>query len=218
MSKILKIGVIIFLLVTIFLALFVGVGVQTYLPHQKISIRVPYEFSDVPDSMIPMGETINHPKPKVPNGHPGIDFGYNGSKLHNVISSADGTVSSITKGASEPGKWDVEINNGFYNLRYKEMEDYNPAFHPGYKVKEGDFVGHYGIYQEKDGIVHEQIHWEFASASLLRDRFCPLTYFDAKSLKSINELWAKVPPEANQNMKAKFPYICSGDYYGKEEK
>ena len=217
MKKILIIVAAISVLVTVFLALFVVIGVQTYLPHKKITIRVPYEFVDVPDVMIPMGETINHPKPQVPNGHPGIDFGYDGSKLHNVVASADGTVTSIKKGASNPGKWDIEISNSFYLLRYKEMEDYNPLFQPGHKVKEGDFVGHYGIYQEKDGNVHEQIHWELASTSLLRDRFCPLTYFDAQSLKSINTLWAKVPPEANQNMKAQFPYICSGDYYGKDE-
>ncbi len=53
---------------------FVVMRPDSYLPHQKITIRVPYEFSGVPDSMIPMGETINHPKPQVPNGHPGIDF------------------------------------------------------------------------------------------------------------------------------------------------
>lgn len=85
---------------------------------------MPYEFSDVPDGMIPMGETINHPKPQVPNGHPGINFQYNGSKSHNVVASANGTTTSITKGASNTGKWDVEVKSGFYLLRYKEMEDY----------------------------------------------------------------------------------------------
>lgn len=218
LKKVIKIGLIILLLISVFLLLFVVIGVQAYLPHKRITVRVPYEFSDVPDSMIPMGETINHPKPRVPHGHPGIDFQYNGDKLHKVIASADGTVNSIKQGASNPGKWDIEIKNGFYLLRYKEMEDYNPAFHPGYEVKEGDFVGYYGISKEKDGNTHEQIHWELASIGILRDRYCPLTYFDAESLKSINELWAKVPPDANQNMKAQFPDICSGDYYGREEK
>jgi hypothetical protein len=213
MSKIILLVIITFLAVVAF----VMFRPDSYLPHEKITIRVPYEFSDVPDSMIPMGETINHPKPQVPNGHPGIDLQYNSSKLHSVVASADGTVISIKKGASNPGKWDVEVRNGFYILRYKEMEDYNPAFHYGYRVKEGDFVGHYGISRESDGNTHEQIHWEFASVSLLRDRFCPLTYFDAESFKSINELWAKVPPDANQNMKAQFPYICSGDYKDKTD-
>ncbi len=218
MYKFLKISGVVIVVSLILFILFFVVGVQTYLPHKKIIIRVPYEFSDMPDSMIPMGETINHPKPQVPHGHPGIDFQYNDNKLHNVVASANGTVISITKGASNPGKWDVEIWNGFYLLRYKEMEDYNPAFHWGYKVKAGDFIGHFGIYKEQsDGQVHEQIHWELASISLIGDRFCPLTYFDAQSLESITSLWAKVPPEANQNMKARFPDICSGDYYGKEE-
>ncbi len=217
LKKLLKIGGTIIVLVITTVVLFVVIGVQTYLPHKKITIRVPYEFSDVPDSMIPMGETINHPKPQVPHGHPGIDFQYNDNRSHNVVASVDGIVTSITQGESDPGKWDVQINNGFYNLRYKEMENYNQAFHLGYRVKEGDFVGHFGIYREKDGTVHEQIHWELASTALLRDRFCPLTYFDLQSLKSIEELWVKVPLEANQNMKAQFPYICSGDYYAKEE-
>src|SRR5438105_15039873 len=117
MNKFLKVGGVIISACVVFFVLFIIVGVQTHLPHKKIIIRVPYEFSDVPDSMIPMGETINHPKPRVPNGHPGIDFQYNGSKLHYVIASADGTVTSIKKGASNPGKWDVEIGNGFYLLR-----------------------------------------------------------------------------------------------------
>lgn len=77
-------------------------------------------------------------------------------------------------------------------------------------------MGHYGIYQEKDGIVHEQIHWELASVSLISDRWCPMSYFDGESRKIVERIWESVP--ATDQMKKQFPYICSGDYYGKEEK
>lgn len=200
-----------------YLILFVIVGVQTYLPHERIAIRAPYEFSDIPDGMIPMGETIHHPKPQSPKGHPGIDFGWDDGESHKVISSSYGVVSSIDLGASDPGHWDLVVTSGFYELRYKELQDYNRDFKKGSKVKTGDLIGYAGIFEGGDpnaGNKHNNWHWELASKAIIRDRWCPLTYLDSESRKSIDALWARQP--LNQ-MKTQFPDICSGDYKDRVE-
>ena len=196
-------------------AAWVVVRPEMYWPHEYIVIRVPYEFSDVPANMIPMGETVNHPKPQTPKGHPGIDFGWGEGELHNVISSSDGKVSSIKEGASHPGKWDVEAESGLYILRYKEMDDASPELRVGSSVKQGDLIGHVGRFCDESSPYPHcwfNLHWELASMSFLRDRFCPVPYFDANSRQSIEALWASVSPDANQGMKRLFPDICSGDY------
>src|SRR5438477_8195815 len=100
-----------------------------YLPHQKVVISVPFDKNDPPTGMIPMGETINHPKPQVPNGHPGIDFSWDHPAR--ILSSSDGSVTYIKLGASEPNFWDVEVRSGVYLLRYKELKDYNHDLHSG---------------------------------------------------------------------------------------
>ena len=180
---------------------------DSYLPHQRITIAVPFSSDNPPSWLIPMGETINHPKPQVPKGHPGIDFAWPPGEAARVLSSSDGVVSSIKQGASEGNLWDVEVKNGYYLLRYKELKDYNHALKKGSSVKTGDYIG-------MPGTIANGFHWEFASASLLRDRFCPVTYFDPASLALINRIWAQTP---NDQMKQQFPYICSGDYYGVED-
>lgn len=189
---------------------------EVYLPHQRITISVPFDKDDPPITLIPMGETINHPKPQVPNGHPGIDFSW-GNHNAMILSSSDGEVTSIRLGSSNPGKWDIEVQSGVYILRYKELKDYNHNLHPGSKVKKGDLIGTTG----KEGEISMDaggIHWEFASSSFILDRLCPMNYFDPESRRIMEEIWAKTPEDANSNMKKQFPYICSGDYYGKEEK
>jgi len=185
-----------------------------FLPHQKIIIRVPYEFTDPPTGIIPMGETIYHPKPKVPHGHPGIDFGWTTGEKHVMLASTDGVLVSAKQGASEPGKWDIEIQAGVYLLRYKEMDDYS-GLKVGSSIKEGDTVGHAGRYCDQQHCWFN-IHWELASASTILDRFCPVNYFDSQSKTSIENIWVKVP--ADDKIKSKFPDLCSGDYNAKEEK
>jgi len=188
---------------------------DAYLPHQKIIISVPFEKTDLPINLIPMGETINHPKPQVPNGHPGIDFQWHHNS--NILSSSDGQVSSIKLGSSNPGKWDVEVRSGLYLLRYKELEDYNSDLKIGSKVKKDDLIGHPGAYNFPDHPGTEyQIHWELASISLVLDRWCPMIYFDEESRKIMEKIWENV--SADDKIKKQFPYICSGDYYKKEEK
>lgn len=194
--------------------LWVLVWPPAYLPHEKIVISVPYRMSDVPDGMIPMGETLYHPKPNVPNGHPGIDFGWQNGQNHDVISSSNGKILSVSQNISGPGKWDVEIESGAYILRYKEMDDYNPELKKSAKINKGELVGHVGRYCDS-GHCWFNLHWELASRSVLRDRFCPVTYLDTESRLSIESLWKSVP--SNNKVKSQFPEICSGDYSNKTE-
>lgn len=206
------------LLIPLFLIIWNIFGLPAYLPHEKIVISVPYDFKDPPQGLIPMGETLYHPKPEVPNGHPGIDFGWNSGENHRVLSSSDGKVKSIRQGASDPGKWDVEVKSGAYLLRYKEMEGYNTDLKKGSTVAKGDLIGYVGRYCEETGNFPHcwfNLHWELASVSLLLDRWCPLSYFDPKSKSSIETLWLQVP--TTDKVKSRFPEICSGDYKGKEE-
>lgn len=193
---------------------------QAFLPHARIVIGLPYEANDAPSGMIPMGETLYHPKPQVPHGHPGIDFGWQNGTSHAMIAAHDALVTRIEEGASEPGKWDVELRSGVYLLRYKEMEDVAPGLRVGSALRQGDLVGHAGHYCDQSGPAGAEhcwfnVHWELASVSLLRDRFCPQTYFDPASRAAIDALWASVP--ASDKVKAQFPEMCSGDYAGKAE-
>jgi murein DD-endopeptidase MepM/ murein hydrolase activator NlpD len=160
--------------------------------------------------MIPMGETINHPKRP---GHQGIDFRWNDRGPHRLVSSSDGHVSGIHLGATYPGKWDIHVAWGVYELRYKRLEDYNRELTRFSPVKQGDFIGYAGVFGV--GPWSSDAHWELASQHGARDRWCPVTYFDPASRASIEALWDRQPLD---HMKTQFPDICSGDYKGKEEK
>lgn len=188
---------------------------DTYLPHKRIVLKTPYPLNDFPDGMIPMGEKTYHPD--TPRGHPGIDFGWDSGESHAMVAAADGKVSSIKVGTSSPGKYDLEMRHGVYSLRYKEMED-TAGLKVGDEVKTGDVVGHAGRFCDNEGQNPHcwfNIHWELASVSLIRDRFCPVTYFDEASRASIEALWAKVP--ADNKIKSQYPDICSGGYKDKTD-
>lgn len=183
---------------------------DTYLPHKRIVIAVPFSAENPPMSLIPMGETIEHPKPQTPKGHPGIDFAWAPGVAGKVTSSSDGKVSSIELGTSHKDLYDVTVSSGPYLLRYKELKDYNRELKKGTKVKTGDYIG-------IPGTLAGGFHWELASKSLARDRFCPMTYFDPGSKQLIEKIWDQTPVDAMKGMKRQFPHICSGDYFDVEE-
>ena len=215
MNKAIKITLMIFIILLIILSWFLF-DPLAFLPHSRLQIVLPFDSQyDSSTGMIPMGETIFHPKPQVPHGHPGIDFQWNTSVP--IIASADGIITSIQHGSSNG--IDVEIRNGVYALRYKEMDEKTLSSNIKilHFVKKGEFIGNPDATIGGDGKKHYQLHWEFASNSVIKDRFCPLTYFTNDSLMRINSIWDNVSPQNNQNMKLQFPYICSGDYYNKTE-
>ena len=162
-----------------------------------------------------MGETIFHPKPPTPSGHPGIDFQWN--ERTPIIASSDGIIININHGSSHG--IDVIIRESVYELRYKELDESSLGenIKINHNVKRGDFIGFPGGIPGGDGKLHYQLHWEFASSSPAEDRFCPMTYFYPESRERIQNIWDNVSLEAYQGLKKRFPYICSGDYYGKDE-
>jgi len=190
---------------------------DAFLPHKKIQIIMPFDAQyDNATSMIPMGETIFHPKPQVPNGHPGIDFV--SQQSFPFIASADGKITKMILGGSSDGI-DITLTSGAYNIVYKEMDPDNVFVKMGQQVKQGGRIAMPNPKRDPEHAenVHYSTHWEFASASPIRDRFCPLTYFTAESRARIEAIWDTVKPTDFQNTKQQFPYICSGDYYNRTE-
>jgi hypothetical protein len=181
-----------------------------WLPHERIVLSLPFAPGDEPHGLVPMGETIDHPH--APQGHPGIDFQWDHSVP--IIACAAGTVSSITW-QPDHKSWDLIVRTGVYEVRYKELEDYNRALRVGAAVAKGDLLGSpCHPLDLPDGYSrHYQIHWELASACLWKDRFCPLSYFDPESRRRIEVLWART----ENKFKPHFPDICSGAYRGKED-
>lgn len=216
---IMSVGLVIFLSILGFVGYFVQL--QAFLPHKKIQIILPFDAKyDSATSLIPMGETIYHPKPKVPKGHPGIDFG--SQVAYPFIASADGMITKMNHGSSDG--IDIYLTSGAYSIVYKEMDESKMFVKVGQKVKQGDKIA-YGNPKHGSGgpgtendLVHYSVHWEFASASFLKDRYCPVNYFTEDSRKRIEAIWANVKPTDFQDMKQQFPEICSGDYAGVEEK
>lgn len=180
---------------------------ETYLPHKKIVISVPFNISDPPIWIAPMGETVEHPN--TPRGHPGIDFAWEKGAPTQILASADGKVSSVSLGTSYDGLYDVEIKHGlFYVTRYKELAKLEPNIKKGVRLKRGDLMG-------TAGTLANGFHWELASVSFARDRFCPMTYFDPTSKAMVQKIWDAIP---NDNMfKKDFPDVCSGDYKDRAE-
>lgn len=194
---------------------------DAYIPHKKIIVILPFDAQyDSVTGMIPMGETIYHPKPKSPLGHPGIDFG--GQVAFPFIASADGKITKIIKGGSSDGS-DIYLSSGAYSIVYKEMDSNNIFVKVGQKVKQGDKIAMPDPKQEParpnepNGGIHYSTHWEFGSASPIRDRYCPLTYFTPESKARIEAIWAAVKPTDAGGVKTKFPDICSGDYHNRVE-
>ncbi len=201
--------------IVILFLLFVFIRPETYLPHKHIVIGLPFapEY-DARALLTPMGETIYHPKPQVPAGHPGIDFAWPSPVP--IISSSDGKVIQVVHENS--GLASVTVKSSVYELRYKELagDTLGNNIKNGAKIKTGDFIGNAGPgwSMGTNGEDIYGIHWEFGSPSLIRDRFCPLTYFDLGSLSRINKILFNHPLD---EMKQNFPDICSGDYKDKTD-
>lgn len=147
-----------------------------------------------------MGETINHPDPPNPGGHPGIDFMWNDSV--DIIACIDGTVDQVEKTGSH-NKWDVFINTGDFYVGYTTLEKVDENIEVGVQVKAGQKIGESGNFE-----THYMIHWEFGKVKG-HQRKCPMAYFDEISRQRIVQVWANTNwPE----VKKQFPNICNGYY------
>ncbi|MDD4985239.1 MAG: peptidoglycan DD-metalloendopeptidase family protein [Dehalococcoidales bacterium] len=167
--------------------------------NTNLVIYLPFSTADNLYEMMPMGETINHPKPENPFGHPGIDFMWN--KSVDIIACVDGTVTQVEKSGSHD-KWDVFVKTGSYKIGYTTLEKVDDKIKVGAQVIAGQKIG------EPGNFGHYMIHWELDKLES-GQRVCPMAYLDETARQRILDIWAKTNwPE----MKKQFPHICNGDY------
>ena len=179
------------------------------------TLYLPYSTgSNTPNMMTPMGETLYHPKPQNPKGHPGIDYQWgNPSEVPIIIASMDGEVYKLEEDDYWVGTYKVYTKNGNYAVGYTELGSVKSGLKVGDTVKVGDEIG---TPQHPSNITDQpnfrMIHWEFGSYSEqwgIGERICPLSYFASSAKSTIDNLWANTSaPELKTNA----PNICSGDY------
>ena len=212
--NILKVIGIIIVVILLFFSWQLFIRFLPLIPHERITISLPFNKED--DDLIfinPMGE-IDHHKP--PRGHPGLDFGWHHPAP--LIAVASGQISRIKEhppgGHGETEKtYDVEIVNGVYAIRYGEIVPL-PSINVGTVVNQGDVIGRGGKYEQPGGLgTYYSTHWEFDYDTPVFDRLCPLTYFYSDSLARINAIWEKV----GQTYNGQFPELCSGFYHERNE-
>ncbi len=211
-----RIVIIVGVLGLLLVAAVVRFGFTQYIPHQRISITLPFAAED--DDLIfinPMGEKVEHAK--APRGHPGLDFGWHHPAT--LRAAAAGKVTRIKEhpsgGYGEAEKiYDVEVVSGVYAVRYEEIAP-AASLQVGMKVKQGDVIGRGGKYEQPGGLgTYYSTHWEFDFNTPVFDRLCPMSYFTAESASRLTAIWAKV----GQTYDGRYPEICSGDYKGRQEK
>ncbi len=192
-------------------------GDDPLIPHQLVTITLPFPASDEATGIRALGEVEDvHPF-----GHPGIDFQW--EHPASLIAVGDGTITSISR-AEDEGEpvWYLSLKLGEYLSTYKEIETYTPGLRKGSMVKEGDVLGtpHCIDHVDQNGYTNTgcQVHWEWAYASFVpmltgkTDRLCPLTYFDTDARRRVDAIWAA--NVARGNDLPGFPDLCSGEYAG----
>ena len=179
------------------------------------TLYLPYSISsNTPDAMTPMGETLYHPKPQNPQGHPGIDYQWsNPSVVPTISASMDGEVYKLEEDDYWVGTYKVYTKNGSYAVGYTELGSVAEGLKVGDSVKVGDIIG---TPQHPSNITDQpnfrMIHWEFGSYNAqwgIGERICPLAYFVSSAKSTIESLWANTNAPG---LKANAPDICSGDY------
>ena len=183
-------------------------------------LSLPFSPEDLPDSMVPMGETIAHPDPPNPGGHPGIDFQWY-NRTVKILASMDGIVYAIVDNGNNHS-FDFSIKNGSWGVDCG-LSYVNPDIKVGQQIKRGDFIGYASGHPTAELRAKEpnfrMIHWQFGYARLepgtVERRLCPMNYFDNTSRQLLENFWATIPND--DTFKSQFPYICSGYYTGRDK-
>ncbi|AKM82640.1 TPA: M23 family peptidase [Candidatus Berkelbacteria bacterium] len=191
-----------------------------FLPHKHIEISLPFpKEADSYTDLIPMGEIEqwHNASTGLPNGHPGIDFGW--EKETDILAVADGRIINIRK--NHEGQYIVEQSLGlYYRTVYQELNKLEPDIRFLAKIKKGQVIGQTGRphvegMELQNSAPSRQMHWDFSSSSYFINRICPVGYFDTDSRKRIEAIWARV--KANGNFKPQYPDICNGYYENMED-
>ena len=208
----------------ILFAIFISTIIQpaVFLPHDKIEISLPFapEY-DADVHLIPMGEIEewHNASTGSPDGHPGIDFQWN--REVEIRSVGDGGITRVY--LNHEGEYIVEQSLGlYYRTMYQELNRLAPGIDTSSEVKKGELIGYTSYHRTEFGDgppdpsdPSMQLHWDFASSSMLVGRLCPLGYFDAESRKRIEKIWERV--KSKGNYKKEFPDICNGAFKNKEK-
>lgn len=198
-------GKLLFAFFGIFLLLLgcIGEGEDEWVvPEERVVISLPFNKGTTPNTLIPMGETLEHPKPQNPNGHSGIDllwYSDVGPEETDIIACADGEVVAIFNTGIGEGD-DISIRSGGYLVQYGHMRRVNPELSVGDFVEQGDYLGKAA-----------NMHWAFGYYHDFEKRYpeylCPLTYIDEESREILEGV-----PIMGKMEEAGFDEICSGDY------
>ncbi|OGJ21420.1 MAG: hypothetical protein A2804_03350 [Candidatus Pacebacteria bacterium RIFCSPHIGHO2_01_FULL_46_10] len=207
-----------FVVVVVVYHYFVNKTAFTNLPENgKPVLELPIDKNGkIPDSIMPMGETINHDAKW--GGHPGIDFQWHDGDDVKIYSSMDSEVIGIF--TDDKGRYDLATKNGGWGVDYTELESVNPQLKVGSKLKVGDWVGIPNHPKDSEGFPkYRMIHWQFGYSDYLipgkvQKRLCPLTYFSSSARILIEKIWTDTDwPE----MKTNAPEICSNYFKERDE-
>ena len=202
--------------------LIIAANLWTWLKYEKhiistperITFTLPFTAENNPQSIIPLGEKEVH---NFGIGHGGIDFQWDHSVP--LIAVMDGRVSvRKNEDIGEP-TWDVNLTGQGFTVIYLELQRDQPVVKDGAYVKKGDFIGypHGHYFSDSGGHTNYQVQWELRYDTFFPWVYplCPLTYFDSEARSRIEKLWASF--DDGSEFRRKYPDICSGGYYGRDQ-
>ncbi len=196
--------------------------------HEPQSIlMLPFTKEYEPKGMMPMGETVQHPR-EAPWGHPGIDFQW--PYKAPLVSALGGEVVQILASESKlPGVIEYSVSvitNDFivnYDVTelYTELYKVNPALDVGSIIATGQLIGY--ATPVGSGDEWHMTHWEFGTYTKAdvpkrnpegqvewyrTDRLCPVPYFTEPERRRLSRIWGV----ASYNERNQFPDLCNGPY------
>jgi len=182
----------------------------------NLLLALPFEVDQHPDSMMPMGETIEHSPPA---GHPGIDFQWLfPAEIVVAIEGIVGDITQETNAADGSTIYQIGVISEDYGVTYEVNDLYlaNPEIQIGDRVSKGQVLG---IPQ----VVHDDrrmMHWGFGRARPTNgeanpegvvqnywvDWLCPIPYLSPNEYERLRDIWTG----AYYKHKDQFPELCNG--------
>ncbi len=176
-------------------------------PTEKITIILPFDTRHLPKNINPMGETVEHPDPPNPGGHPGIDYIFNnekGEEIVPILAMADGEVKRAED--EGPGKGSIVcINSGSYAYCFGHLKTIDPSIKTGAPVKQGQKVG-------TGSNIHNDFGYARNSGDWVPERLCPLTFLSYSQRIILENI-----PISDKMIAAGFTEVCNGEYKEKNE-
>ena len=184
-------------------------------------MKLPFTAAHEPAGVMPMGETIEHPPPKSPEGHPGIDFQWDHQAP--IIAVSDGKVVQITSNVhKETGIFNLSVSviTEEFIVNYTTLESIGKGLEVGSDVVVGQVIGYPTPVQK--GADWYMIHWDFGlyekhapitdPEGLVTEYtvtpLCPVPYFTEPERERVLRIWR----HAFYGAKEQFPELCNGSW------